>query len=301
MLKDRLHKRRKELKLSREALAEKAGVSTSTITFLENGRNESSKHLVEIASALGVSAEWLKDGVENTNNSLPIGNIDNGSLAKRIDEKLKELHKSQEELANEVGVSQAAISKIILGETRNPKYLDKIAKALSVSEQWLLFGTAGASNAQIISTQAYGWDNGTPLPDDMAKIPFFCDMSLSAGHGSINDGLPYNGAVLWYSKAFLKRKNTTADKVFCIKVKGDSMEPVFDEGGIVMIDTLNTDIVDGKPYAITYDGDDYIKFIRRVPGVGYRIISANPSYEPFDAPLDAIKIIGRVIEYKKEW
>lgn len=64
MLKDRLAKARKEKKLSREKLAELAGVSTSTITFLENGRNESSKYLVEIATALGVSAEWLKDGEE---------------------------------------------------------------------------------------------------------------------------------------------------------------------------------------------------------------------------------------------
>lgn len=62
MIKDRLAKVRKEKKLSREKLAEIAGVSTSTITFLENGRNESSKFLVEIANALGVSAEWLMYG-----------------------------------------------------------------------------------------------------------------------------------------------------------------------------------------------------------------------------------------------
>ncbi|MBS7815893.1 MULTISPECIES: LexA family protein [Wohlfahrtiimonas] len=60
MLKDRLYQARKAKRYSREALAEKAGVSTSTITFLENGRNESSKFLVEIANALDVSAEWLK-------------------------------------------------------------------------------------------------------------------------------------------------------------------------------------------------------------------------------------------------
>lgn len=64
MLKDRLIEKRKEKNLSREKLAELAGVSTSTITFLENGRNESSKYIVEIASALGVSAEWLLYGDE---------------------------------------------------------------------------------------------------------------------------------------------------------------------------------------------------------------------------------------------
>ncbi len=70
MLKDRLLKARKEKGYSREALAERAGVSISTITFLENGRNKSSKFIVEIARALGVSAEWLKDGKEDS--ALPV-------------------------------------------------------------------------------------------------------------------------------------------------------------------------------------------------------------------------------------
>lgn len=76
MLKDRLAKARKEKGYSREALAERAGVSTSTITFLENGRNKSSKFLVEIADALGVSAEWLKNGEEEITKKSSVIEID---------------------------------------------------------------------------------------------------------------------------------------------------------------------------------------------------------------------------------
>lgn len=70
MLKDRLLEARKRKGYSREKLAEIAGTSASTITFLENGRNESSKFIVEIASALGVTAEWLKDGTAPSNDAV---------------------------------------------------------------------------------------------------------------------------------------------------------------------------------------------------------------------------------------
>ncbi|MFJ3487758.1 XRE family transcriptional regulator [Pseudomonas sp. NPDC090202] len=61
-LKDRILSRRNELQLSQAQLADKAGVSQVTIQHLESGRNATSKRLVEIGEALGVSAEWLKNG-----------------------------------------------------------------------------------------------------------------------------------------------------------------------------------------------------------------------------------------------
>jgi len=63
-LKDRIYSRRLALGLSQQQLAEKAGVSQVTIQHLESGRNATSKKLLEIARALGVSAEWLDSGLE---------------------------------------------------------------------------------------------------------------------------------------------------------------------------------------------------------------------------------------------
>lgn len=62
MLKDRILERRTALGLSQAQLAEKAGVSQVTIQHLESGRNSTSKKLLEIARALGVTAEWLASG-----------------------------------------------------------------------------------------------------------------------------------------------------------------------------------------------------------------------------------------------
>ena len=221
------------------------------------------------------------------------------TIADRFNDKLKELGLDQKDIAERINVSPTAISKIANGETKRSRFLPAIAEALGVSEQWLIFGDE--PNAELLDVQIDEWDDKSPLPPDMVEIPYYCDMSLSAGHGSLNGDMPYTGAKLWYAKSFIKKKGTCPSKVFCVKVRGDSMSPAFEEGGIVMIDTLNKQIIDGKPYAVTYQGEDYIKYVRRIPDNQIRLVSENKAYEPFDAPLEEVKIVGRVIEYSKEW
>jgi len=56
----RVREQRTRLQLSQQALANMAGVSQGLIGQIEAGINKSSKHTVAIASALGVSPEWLE-------------------------------------------------------------------------------------------------------------------------------------------------------------------------------------------------------------------------------------------------
>lgn len=218
----------------------------------------------------------------------------------RIEKIMKANGITQEMLAEKIGVTQTTISRICRGEAKRSKYLPDVAAALGVTEQWLLFGEAGESNAEILPIEVSAWDSNTSLPDDQVAVPYFADMSLSAGYGAMNDSLPYIGQKLWFSKSFLKRRSACFDKVFCIKVNGDSMSPVFEDGGVVMIDMMSKDIIDGKAYAINYQDADYLKYLRRLPDNKVRVISANPEYEPFDAPIEELQIIGRIIQYSKE-
>jgi transcriptional regulator with XRE-family HTH domain len=59
---DRVRERRKELGLSQESLGKRAGISQTTVTQIERGRNASSTHILDVAKALGVSPEWLEKG-----------------------------------------------------------------------------------------------------------------------------------------------------------------------------------------------------------------------------------------------
>ncbi|MDR5800600.1 S24 family peptidase [Caballeronia sp. LZ001] len=61
-LADRLRSCRDDLGLSQTELAKRAGVSQSTVANIEGGRNQGSKHLIDIAEALNVRVEWLNSG-----------------------------------------------------------------------------------------------------------------------------------------------------------------------------------------------------------------------------------------------
>jgi transcriptional regulator with XRE-family HTH domain len=51
----------KDPKMSQMALAELSGISQSTIANIESGRNQGSKHILALARALDVRAQWLED------------------------------------------------------------------------------------------------------------------------------------------------------------------------------------------------------------------------------------------------
>lgn len=69
---NRVRAARKEAKLNQKQLAAKAGLSQTTISDIERGRNEGSRDVVALAKALKVSAEWLIGGVGKS----PLGDAD---------------------------------------------------------------------------------------------------------------------------------------------------------------------------------------------------------------------------------
>lgn len=60
---ERVRDTRKKAKLSQKALAKLAGLSQTTISDIERGRNEGSRDILTLAKALKVSAEWLTTGI----------------------------------------------------------------------------------------------------------------------------------------------------------------------------------------------------------------------------------------------
>jgi phage repressor protein C with HTH and peptisase S24 domain len=66
---DRIHTRRKALKLTQEAVANQVGVNRVSVsnweTDTKNGGMPSGKHLIQLAKALRVTPEWLLTGDEN--------------------------------------------------------------------------------------------------------------------------------------------------------------------------------------------------------------------------------------------
>ncbi|MDD5271986.1 MAG: helix-turn-helix transcriptional regulator [Methylovulum sp.] len=142
------------------------------------------------------------------------------------------------------------------------------------------------------------WDHTTPLGDDEVELPFFKEVELSAGTGKFHVE-ENHGAKLRFSKALLKSKGIAYSAAACVRVSGDSMEPIIPSGTTVGIDTANTRIVDGNMYAIDHGGHLRIKRLYRLPGGIIRINSRNPDYpdEFYDESEGTMRVIGRLFWY----
>ncbi|MEL4371392.1 helix-turn-helix transcriptional regulator [Shewanella xiamenensis] len=222
----------------------------------------------------------------------------------RVKSRRDEIGLTQIQLAKKVGVSGVTISQWESGDySPKGKNLYKLAEALECSPDWLIFGeekqTKPESNAEFIGGFET-WDRNSPLGDDEVEIPFYMEVELAAGAG-VTDIREYYGPKLRFAKSTLRRQGVSAADAVCVKVNGNSMEPVLPHGSTVGVDTSHTDISDGKMYAINHDGMLRVKMLYKLPGGGLRLRSYNTEEWP-DEHLDTekqkhIKIIGKVFWY----
>lgn len=199
-------------------------------------------------------------------------------IADRINFLIEERKISQEILACDVGISQAAISKICQGRTKRSRFLPQIAEYFNVAEHWLLFGEETADNEDVL-------------------IPFYKDVQLSAGYGA-SEFEDYEGRTIRFSRDTLREVNVSPKDAVCVTVKGDSMEPVFKNGSTVGIDLSRKKVIDGDVYAINNDGLLQMKRLKHKTGSVITVESYNrEEYPAFDVSLEQVDILGRVFWY----
>lgn len=135
------------------------------------------------------------------------------------------------------------------------------------------------------------------IPDGMVLVPEY-RVSFSAGNGHIhyepvNEDEPAAYRRTWFQKMGIKPERTRR-----FRVTGDSQEPFLFHGDTVLVNLDETNVVDGKLYAIRYDNDLRIKFLFRKLDGTLILRSKNPAYpdEEVSGELanEHISIIGRV-------
>ncbi|MCU8034397.1 MULTISPECIES: helix-turn-helix transcriptional regulator [unclassified Shewanella] len=224
-------------------------------------------------------------------------------MNERMKQRRKELGLTQPAVAKSIGLTKATVSLWESGST-SPKgeNLHALAKVLNCTPEYLLYGET-AKKPESNAEWAGGfetWDSSTPLGDDEVEIPFYMEVELAAGAGIAEAG-EYFGPKLRFAKSTLRGQGVSAPDAVCVKVAGNSMEPVLPHGSTVGVDTSKVDIIDGKMYAINHDGMLRVKMLYKLPGGGIRLRSYNTeewkdeniSFEQ----LKNIKIIGKVFWY----
>jgi len=121
------------------------------------------------------------------------------------------------------------------------------------------------------------------LEEDLFEYKVYEKLSAGSGFSYFNDG---NYDTVFYDKDL--------DHDFASWIFGDSMEPKFQNGEVVLIKETGFDY-DGAVYAVDWDGQTYIKKVYREPD-GLRLVSLNPKYKDKFAPFDEDpRIIGKIV------
>ncbi|MGZ5055190.1 MAG: LexA family transcriptional regulator [Methylobacter sp.] len=213
------------------------------------------------------------------------------------------------DLAVYCGISRATVSAWTTGKvaTISGDNAFKVARYFGVNPEWVQTGKGRKTLAtQRVESNAEWsgsfdlWDSSTPLRDDEVELPFFREVELAAGEGKFAVQENF-GAKLRFSKATLRSKGVQQANAACVKVSGNSMEPVLPDGATIGIDTGSTAIKNGEMYAIDHDGHLRVKMVYQMPGSGLRLRSFNSDEWPDEhySELESkkIKIIGRVFWY----
>lgn len=217
-----------------------------------------------------------------------------GEIYSLIEQRRSELGLSQAQLGERAfgKADTSAIQNLRRGSAPNSDRLAALAEALGLEFYFGLPRDTSPAQTTIVAGEQF------------ATVARY-DAAGAAGDGLINlDGPPVDH--LAFSKRWLAQNGISAGDSILITVNGDSMEPSFHHGDLVMIDRRKTQIRSGKIYAFR-DGDTLrIKRIEVIPGTALILRSDNPKHPAEHRTGEAMNgisqnILGRIVWSGHKW
>ena len=257
---DRIKARKNEKKLTNEQLSEMTGIPLSTLSKILAGFSDSPKlsNIVAICEALDCSIDYIVTGVpENTNNYT----LDPDEM--RFIEDYRRLDRHGRELLR------------LVMDKENERLSIEAFKAAAPRAKAALPQRRTVHIPAVRSTAGF----------EKRQIPLY-NLPVSAGPGEYLDddtaeeiNIPHNA------------KTASAD--YALRINGDSMEPKYRDGDIVLVENCDTVEV-GEPAIFMLDGNGYFKIYG-----GDRLISLNPKYgdillEQFSEVYCGGRVIGKL-------
>ena len=252
---DRIKQIKSEKKITNDQLSEMTGIPLGTLSKILAGISDSPKlsNIVAICAALECSVDYILTGIpENTNNYT----LDEREMA--MVESYRKLDAHSRELVAMV-ISKEA-ERTLLAD-KSERGFGGIIKGGAISRGKALKSAVGLTRRSIS----------------------LYDLPVSAGTGvfltdteSVSINIPDNP--------------DTSSADFALRIKGDSMEPKYRDGDVLLVEECDS-VEYGELGIFILDGDGYFKKFG-----GDRLISLNPDYEPILLKnFDEIVCCGRVV------
>lgn len=195
-------------------------------------------------------------------------------VGRRISEIRREKGYSQEELAEMALLSRVTLARYETGMIEPGVFaLSRIADALNVSTDELLCRTEKLPPfIQLVNSSV-------PIIGEIACGSPITAEQNTEGYAELPDGVH-------------------AD--FALRCRGDSMEPTFDQGDLVLI-RQQPDVTNGQIAAVGIEDSATLKRVYKQDN-GIVCVSDNPAYPPMFFPAgEGIKIYGIAVGYVRVW
>jgi len=201
---------------------------------------------------------------------------DMGTIASRLAQKLRDNDWSEGELSRRSSVPQPTINRILSGESQSPRRpnVEKLARALGVTPEWLLFGTTADSNVE----------PGPPItfPFRAVKIVGTAQMGTEGYWYQLDEG---DGVV---------DVPSSDPGAYALRLKGDSMAPAIRSGWIAVVEP-NHRLVPGEYVMIRlHDDESMLKELLYANDVEISVMSINDAYGRRTIPVEQIAQIHYV-------
>ncbi|KRK39010.1 phage repressor [Loigolactobacillus bifermentans DSM 20003] len=220
------------------------------------------------------------------------------SFKDRLNQAINKSGMSKAELARRSGIGRNSITDYVKGkyEAKQDKAY-QLAKALNVDPAWLLgYNVPSNKNEKLIDLYNkltkerqdrvinYATDqlnqqenNVVSLPDSQLRendaptteIELFG--YVSAGTGEWLDEGAKKERIMYYGHA--------PEYDYALKVNGDSMQPLFENGQIIFVRNASECMHNGQIIIATLNGSAFVKKID-ISEDGVHLVSLNPKYEP---------------------
>ncbi len=184
------------------------------------------------------------------------------SLAQRLKQSRAQAQISQRELAKRSGLSQQLISKLENGLVESTTEVFRLAEALRVDPRWLATGQGDGG----------GGKNTATGPAITAYVPLISWVAAGSWRDVAD---PYPAGV---GEALVPVTCRAGPNAYALRVQGDSMEPVFPDGSVIIVDPA-VEPRQGSYVVVRLDEAEQATFKQLVIDGGTRYLKPlNPRY-----------------------
>jgi len=199
------------------------------------------------------------------------------------------------ELSQDRGVSLAGLS-VLLG--RNPSYLQQFIRKgsprkLEEQDRATLARFLGVDEGELREAKENPYAPPANRRDaGWVAVPRL-DNGAAAGAGRVPDGEAAFDTFR-FSRRWLEEQGLARAELSAIRVEGDSMEPLLNDGDEILVDRAPRAFRDG--IHVVRLGDALM--VKRVASAGsgrVALLSQNLAYPPVEVAVEEVEIIGRVV------